>query len=47
MNVDWYDFWLNDHADPDPTKAEQYARWENLKKLRAESQKALSRSESQ
>jgi dipeptidyl aminopeptidase/acylaminoacyl peptidase len=33
MSVDWYDFWLNDHEDPDATKAEQYARWRELRKL--------------
>ena len=32
-NVDWYDFWLNGHEDPDPAKAEQYARWRELRKL--------------
>lgn len=31
--VDWYDFWLNDHEDPDPKKAEQYARWHKLREL--------------
>ncbi len=33
MNVDWFDFWLNGHEDPDPAKAEQYARWRDLRKL--------------
>ena len=28
--VDWYDFWLNGHEDPDPGKREQYGRWEKL-----------------
>ena len=31
MNVDWFDFWLNGHEDPDPAKAEQYARWRALR----------------
>jgi len=31
--VDWFDFWLNGHQDPDPTKAEQYHRWRELRKL--------------
>ncbi len=31
--VDWYDFWLNDREDPDPAKAEQYARWRRLRQL--------------
>lgn len=30
-NVDWFDFWLNDHEDPDPTKAEQYRRWRHMR----------------
>lgn len=29
--VDWYDFWLNGHEDPDPTKTEQYKRWRELR----------------
>jgi hypothetical protein len=33
-NVDWFDFWLNSHEDPDPAKAEQYKRWRELRKLR-------------
>jgi dipeptidyl aminopeptidase/acylaminoacyl peptidase len=28
--VDWFDFWLNGHEDLDPSKAEQYRRWEQL-----------------
>lgn len=31
--VDWYDFWLNNHEDPDPAKADQYARWRQLRTL--------------
>jgi len=31
-NVDWFDFWLNGHEDPDPRKTEQYGRWRDLKK---------------
>ncbi len=33
MNADWFDFWLNDHEDPDLSKAEQYKRWHGLKTL--------------
>jgi hypothetical protein len=29
-NVDWFDFWLTGHEDPDPAKMEQYKRWEKL-----------------
>jgi len=31
MLVDWFDFWLNDHEDTDPTKIQQYARWRELR----------------
>jgi dipeptidyl aminopeptidase/acylaminoacyl peptidase len=30
--VDWFDFWLNGHEDPDPAKAAQYARWRELRR---------------
>lgn len=30
-NVDWFDFWLNDHEDPDSAKEIQYARWRKLR----------------
>lgn len=39
MNVDWYDFWLNGHEDPDPAKVEQYARWRELRKLQEQNEK--------
>ena len=42
MNVDWYDFWLNAHEDPDPTKAEQYVRWRELRRLQANPSAQLS-----
>ena len=29
-NVDWFDFWLNGHEDPESAKSEQYRRWEQL-----------------
>lgn len=29
-SVDWFDFWLNGHEDPDPAKVEQYKRWRSL-----------------
>lgn len=31
MNVDWYDYWLNGHRDPDPRKAKQYQRWRAMR----------------
>jgi dipeptidyl aminopeptidase/acylaminoacyl peptidase len=39
-NVDWMVFWLKGEEDPDPSKAEQYARWHELQKLQqAENEK--------
>ncbi len=35
-SVDWFRFWLKDEEDPDPTKAGQYARWRELRKLQEE-----------
>ncbi len=34
MTVDWYDFWLNEHEDPNPAKADQFRRWRELRRLR-------------
>ena len=31
-SVDWFRFWLKDEQDPDPAKAEQYARWRKLRR---------------
>jgi dipeptidyl aminopeptidase/acylaminoacyl peptidase len=31
-NVDWFCFWLKGEEDADPTKAEQYRRWHDLRK---------------
>jgi dipeptidyl aminopeptidase/acylaminoacyl peptidase len=41
-NLDWFRFWLKGEEDPDPSKAEQYARWRDLQKLRDASRKASS-----
>lgn len=30
-NLDWFDFWLRDKIDPDPSKRDQYARWRRLR----------------
>jgi dipeptidyl aminopeptidase/acylaminoacyl peptidase len=30
-NVDWFRFWLQGYKDPDPSKRDQYLRWELLK----------------
>jgi dipeptidyl aminopeptidase/acylaminoacyl peptidase len=32
--VDWFDFWLNEHEDPNPAKTGQYERWRKLRSLR-------------
>jgi dipeptidyl aminopeptidase/acylaminoacyl peptidase len=32
-NVDWFCFWLKGEEDPNPTKAEQYKRWRELRSL--------------
>jgi dipeptidyl aminopeptidase/acylaminoacyl peptidase len=36
INVDWFRFWLLGEEDPDPAKADQYARWRELRKLQVE-----------
>jgi len=38
-SVDWFRFWLQDYEDPDPAKAEQYARWRELRKLQEANEK--------
>jgi dipeptidyl aminopeptidase/acylaminoacyl peptidase len=38
-NVDWFRFWLQGYEDPEPTKADQYKRWRELRKLQAEDEK--------
>jgi len=38
--VDWFDFWLNGHEDPDSGKADQYARWRKLRRLKNDQQNA-------
>jgi len=37
--VDWFRFWLKDEEDLDPEKADQYARWRELRKLEGASGK--------
>jgi dipeptidyl aminopeptidase/acylaminoacyl peptidase len=36
--IDWFTFWLLGREDPDPSKAEQYARWHQLQRLQEEVQ---------
>jgi dipeptidyl aminopeptidase/acylaminoacyl peptidase len=38
--VDWFRFWLQDYEDPDPTKAEQYTRWHQLRNLQEQNDKS-------
>lgn len=42
MLVDWFDFWLNDHEDPDTSKAEQYGRWHQLREMQNASEHSSS-----
>lgn len=35
-NLDWFSFWLQGTEDPDPEKAEQYARWRVLRSRAAD-----------
>jgi dipeptidyl aminopeptidase/acylaminoacyl peptidase len=30
-NLDWFRYWLQDYRDPDPLKAIQYRRWDQLR----------------
>src|SRR6266850_1632138 len=41
-NVDWFCFWLKGEEDPDPAKAEQYARWRELRQLQDGTSKDVS-----
>lgn len=40
-NLDWFRFWLQDIADPDPAKAEQYQRWRQLRDLQCHNPRSL------
>jgi len=37
--IDWFCFWLRDEEDPSRQKAEQYARWRELRKLQKQNEK--------
>jgi dipeptidyl aminopeptidase/acylaminoacyl peptidase len=39
-SVDWFRFWLQGHEDPDPRKAEQYARWRCLRSMKSDAQRS-------
>jgi dipeptidyl aminopeptidase/acylaminoacyl peptidase len=38
-DVEWFCFWLKGEEDPGPTKAEQYKRWRELRKLQEQNEK--------
>jgi dipeptidyl aminopeptidase/acylaminoacyl peptidase len=38
-SVDWMNFWLKDREDPDSSKAGQYARWRELRKIQEQREK--------
>jgi hypothetical protein len=42
-SVDWFRFWLKGEEDPDPAKAEQYARWRDLRKLQEKDESKLTK----
>jgi dipeptidyl aminopeptidase/acylaminoacyl peptidase len=44
-NLDWFRYWLQGRVDPDPAKAEQYRRWEALRRRRERSQPGNDRSQ--
>ena len=39
LSVDWFRFWMQGYEDSDPAKAEQYRRWQELRKIQEESSK--------
>lgn len=44
-NLDWFRYWLQDYADPDPEKAAQYRRWDDLRVRRDEAHASNERSQ--
>lgn len=40
-SVDWFRFWLQGYEDRDPTKADQYRRWRDLRKMQEGNEKTL------
>ena len=40
--VDWFRFWLQGYEDRDPSKAEQYARWHELRDMQEKSRQGTS-----
>jgi hypothetical protein len=41
-NLDWFRYWLQDYRDPDPAKADQYRRWDQLKERWARTSRSTS-----
>ncbi|KRA84106.1 Atxe2 family lasso peptide isopeptidase [Altererythrobacter sp. Root672] len=44
-NLDWFRFWLQGIADPDPVKADQYHRWQAMRLKRDADQRSNERSQ--
>jgi dipeptidyl aminopeptidase/acylaminoacyl peptidase len=44
-SLDWFRYWLQGYADPDPAKAAQYRRWDALRMRRDEAQRSNERSQ--
>ena len=44
-SLDWFRYWLQGYADPDPAKAEQYRRWDAMRRARDEAQGSNARSQ--
>ena len=42
-SVDWFRFWLQGYEDPAPSKAEQYIRWRELRKMQTRKRAISSR----
>ena len=42
-SVDWFRFWLQGEEDSNPAKADQYARWRELRKMQEEEKDGLTR----
>ena len=42
-NLDWFRFWLQDFEDADPAKADQYARWRELRALQCRNPRSVRR----
>lgn len=44
-SLDWFRYWLQDYADPDPAKAAQFARWDAMRSRRDAAQRSNARSQ--